>query len=80
MMIRIDKFQGGLNEFREFAKRQYVLEITGRQAKGRVKVGTNLFESAEAFNQWAQDLELADFDKLCGQFVEFPDAGAVSLT
>lgn len=79
MLIKIDKFDGGISEFKEFAKRQWVLEVTGAQPVGRVKVGPNAFSSAAAFKEWADGIDQAGFDKLRGEFVEFPDAGAVSL-
>jgi len=79
MLIKIDKFDGGVSEFKEFSKRQWVLEVTEKQPPGRVRVGANLFANAEEFNAWAQALTQQEFDALAGQFIEFLDAGDVSL-
>ena len=79
MMIRIDKFDRGLAELQEFAKREYVLEVTGKNDVGRVKVGSEEFESAAQFHEWAAALTQADFNKIFNHFIEFLDRGAVSL-
>jgi hypothetical protein len=79
MMIRIDKFEGGMDELKSFAKREMVLEVTGKNEVGRVKVGTQVFANAAEFNTWAEALDVAGFNKLYDTWIEFLDRGPVSL-
>lgn len=79
MMIQINKFDGGLAELQEFAKREMVLEVTGAAEPGRVKVGNEVFENAGAFHEWAKALEVPDFNKLYDTWIEFLDRENASL-
>lgn len=79
MMIKIDKFEGGLEELQEFAKREMVLEVTGAREPGRVKVGANVFENAGDFHEWAKALDQKAFGEIHTQYIEFLDRENVSL-
>jgi hypothetical protein len=79
MMIKIDKFDGGLAELQQFAKREMVLEVTGASPPGRVKVGDQVFENAGKFHEWAAALDVAGFNQLYDTWIEFLDRENASL-